>query len=282
MTHTETHAVCNKHNIGGNSVCCECSGKTDCNDMSDDKWERQYDERFGTYKYMAISGCENKTIKDFIRTTLATDRQSEAKKHEDTVKQLPEKWRGKIICGFAGIGKSTLAKKYANVVDLESTPFGKDWDRYAKVARHMAQNGYTVLLSCHKEIREKLHSGYYVAKPRQSDRIEYISRYKARGNNEAFITMMNQNWEKFIELLPHEYGSILGYILVKNNLEETIMNSGAITTLHQQPLDAICDMLDRKLSDYTDHLCPFNDAPQTCDCYRQALEDVRTALGIIK
>jgi hypothetical protein len=29
-----THAVCNKHNIGGHSVCCECTGKTDCSDMN--------------------------------------------------------------------------------------------------------------------------------------------------------------------------------------------------------------------------------------------------------
>lgn len=27
-----THSVCNKHNIGGKSVCCECSGKKDCSD----------------------------------------------------------------------------------------------------------------------------------------------------------------------------------------------------------------------------------------------------------
>lgn len=27
-----THSVCNKHNIGGKSVCCECTGKTDCSD----------------------------------------------------------------------------------------------------------------------------------------------------------------------------------------------------------------------------------------------------------
>jgi len=27
-----THNVCNKHNIGGKSVCCECSGKDDCGD----------------------------------------------------------------------------------------------------------------------------------------------------------------------------------------------------------------------------------------------------------
>lgn len=31
--HTDdiTHSVCNKHNIGVKSVCCACSGKTDCN-----------------------------------------------------------------------------------------------------------------------------------------------------------------------------------------------------------------------------------------------------------
>lgn len=26
----ETHSVCQKHFAGGKSVCCECSGKTDC------------------------------------------------------------------------------------------------------------------------------------------------------------------------------------------------------------------------------------------------------------
>jgi len=25
-----THSVCNKHNTGGKSVCCDCSGKDDC------------------------------------------------------------------------------------------------------------------------------------------------------------------------------------------------------------------------------------------------------------
>ena len=29
-----THSVCNKHNIGGKSVCCECAGKTDCSNMT--------------------------------------------------------------------------------------------------------------------------------------------------------------------------------------------------------------------------------------------------------
>ena len=41
-----------------------------------------------------------------------------------------------IICGYAGIGKSHLAKNFPGVIDLESTPFEKDWDRYLKCAMH--------------------------------------------------------------------------------------------------------------------------------------------------
>ena len=29
-----THSVCNKHNIGGKSVCCECSKKDDCGETN--------------------------------------------------------------------------------------------------------------------------------------------------------------------------------------------------------------------------------------------------------
>ena len=133
--------------------------------------------------------------------------------------EVKKEWRGQIIAGFAGTGKSTLAKNVANVVDLESTPFEKDWKRYAKVARHMAKNGYTVLISCHKEIREELHDGYIVAKPSASQRREYIRRYKSRGNNSNFVEIIDRNWEKFLELLPHESE----YILVKNNLQETLI-----------------------------------------------------------
>lgn len=113
----------------------------------------------------------------------------------------------KIICGFAGIGKSTMAKQFVGVIDLESTPFEKDWERYVKVAKHMADNGYIVLLSCHKELRELLHSHgiqYTLAIPRKSERGEYVKRYKNRGNSEAFVKLLEDNWDNFLEILPHE------------------------------------------------------------------------------
>ena len=42
-----------------------------------------------------------------------------------------------ILCGFPGIGKSFVAKNYKGFVDLESTPFNKNWDLYTNVAKHM-------------------------------------------------------------------------------------------------------------------------------------------------
>ena len=64
------------------------------------------------------------------------------------IKKLFYKGEKMIICGFPGVGKSTLAK-FSNWVDLESTPFEKDWVRYAKVAKHMSDNGYNVMVSTH-------------------------------------------------------------------------------------------------------------------------------------
>ena len=56
-----------------------------------------------------------------------------------------------IICGFPGTGKSMMAK-FSQWIDLESTPFERDWERYAKVAKHMSDNGYTVMVSTHEEL----------------------------------------------------------------------------------------------------------------------------------
>lgn len=112
-----------------------------------------------------------------------------------------------IICGFAGIGKSTMAKKVAGVIDLESTPFDKDWKRYVKVARHMADNGYTVLLSCHEGLRAELNVQgvkYTVAMPPEDDREAYLKRYKDRGNREDFVNMMDDKWSEFLGLYSWE------------------------------------------------------------------------------
>jgi hypothetical protein len=108
----------------------------------------------------------------------------------------------KIICGFAGIGKSYLAKNRKCFVDLESTPFNKNWDLYSDVAIHMANNGYNVMLSCHKELREilkKKNAKYTVCLPPKKEKYKYLQRYKDRGNDGNFIKLFEEKFDEFID-----------------------------------------------------------------------------------
>lgn len=106
-----------------------------------------------------------------------------------------------IICGFPGVGKTTLAK-FSNWIDLESTPFEKDWVRYAKVAKHMNDNGYNVMVSTHPQLLEQFEQmevKYTVVVPHFADIFIYKDRYIKRGNNLDFITSIETNWDKWIE-----------------------------------------------------------------------------------
>lgn len=67
-----------------------------------------------------------------------------------------------IICGYQGIGKSSIAGKN-NIIDLESGNFWHKNNRpskwyiyYCNIAEHLSQQGYIVLLSSHKEVMDRL------------------------------------------------------------------------------------------------------------------------------
>ena len=92
--------------------------------------------------------------------------------------------------------------KFSNWVDLESTPFEKDWVRYAKVAKHMSDNGYTVMVSTHKELLKELEQievPYIVILPHPSDKEEFLNRYRTRGNSKEFIENIDLHWEEWID-----------------------------------------------------------------------------------
>lgn len=107
-----------------------------------------------------------------------------------------------IICGFPGTGKSTMAR-FSRWVDLESTPFSRrgQWLLYAEVAKHMSDNGYTVMVSTHKEMLdalEQIEARYTVVIPHRTDYETYVERYNSRGNTFKFISKITSKWDEWI------------------------------------------------------------------------------------
>lgn len=82
--------------------------------------------------------------------------------------QVPNK--GKIVVGYQGIGKSTLARSgKGRYIDLESSNFSvrdgttnnyvkiSGWEYiYCHIAESLAEQGYTVFVSSHAEVRKIL------------------------------------------------------------------------------------------------------------------------------
>lgn len=83
------------------------------------------------------------------------------------------KAKGLIICGYPGVGKSSIAG-WNNCIDLDSSWFSYDKDgnviypneawtvNYCMLARKLALQGYTVLLSTHQAVINTLREGKWL------------------------------------------------------------------------------------------------------------------------
>lgn len=73
-----------------------------------------------------------------------------------------------IVIGYQGVGKSTMCRKYADCVDLESSSFWfkdenenpKRWDNwfniYGNIAEHLSHQGHIVCIASHFAVRQRL------------------------------------------------------------------------------------------------------------------------------
>ena len=105
---------------------------------------------------------------------------------------MDEHATGAIICGYQGIGKSTLAKAGSGYIDLESGNFfvggirHDDWYiPYCQIAINLAEQGYRVLMSSHEVVREYLASlpksvDLYVCFPSYNLHRPWIDKLEAR------------------------------------------------------------------------------------------------------
>ena len=67
-----------------------------------------------------------------------------------------------IIIGYPGIGKTSLAGRYNQYIDLESSNWNSPdntkpdmwWWSYGKVAEDLSRQGYRVFVSCHPSVQK--------------------------------------------------------------------------------------------------------------------------------
>ena len=127
---------------------------------------------------------------------------------------------GFLIGGFKAIGKSTLAKKYSNVIDLESSNYeylmteemkgiptekrkglknrikNSEWplNYYNEIISNLKKNNI-VLFANKTEVVQLLNENnvdYYIVWPEENMLDEIIDRCKKRGNNEEFVSRITQ------------------------------------------------------------------------------------------
>jgi hypothetical protein len=125
-----------------------------------------------------------------------------------------------IIAGFPGVGKSHLVKSRPdlNIWDSDSSQFSKEPDFPQNYINHLKsgikQEVDIILVSTHEVVRDALREAnisFYCVLPWLGDDIkdEYIERYKERGSSEAFIKLISDNWELWLDnIAEKEYWQI--------------------------------------------------------------------------
>lgn len=112
----------------------------------------------------------------------------------------------KIISGFPGIGKSSLYNQAPErIADSDSSQFDKSEfpDNYIVHIRQLLEEGIKdyILVSSHFEVRDELEERgfpFFLVYPERGLKEEYLQRYRDRKSPQAFVDMMDANWDKFI------------------------------------------------------------------------------------
>lgn len=111
----------------------------------------------------------------------------------------------KIICGFPGIGKTTITDKYSTAIDLDSAAYSRSPDfpvNYLFDIRAAISDGYEyILISTHSQVLEMLtalHMDYTLVYPDESLKEEYMKRYVDRESPKGFINYIDEMWDEFV------------------------------------------------------------------------------------
>ena len=120
----------------------------------------------------------------------------------------------KVYSAFPGVGKTTYFNTTEkNVLDSDSSKFDKKLFP-ANYIDHIERNIQDpkvdmILVSSHKDVRDALLKKgipYVLVYPQRDIKDEYIQRYKDRGNNDAFVDLLNKNWDNWMDEMDGQEG----------------------------------------------------------------------------
>lgn len=117
-----------------------------------------------------------------------------------------------VVSAFPGTGKSYFFDNSdLNVLDSDSSKFDKAHFP-ANYIEHIKSNigkADIIFVSSHKVVRDALVENgieFILAYPRVELKYEYLSRYKVRGSQDAFIQLISCNWDSWIEEMKNQSG----------------------------------------------------------------------------
>jgi hypothetical protein len=165
-----------------------------------------------------------------------------------------------VIAGFAGVGKTMLAKKYSNVIDLDAADYkynrtestrlsleelkgtmreaNKDWPgNYIDIIKKSIKKYDIVLIWIHPEILEiydKYNIDYILCYPTKGNESIYKNRYIKRGNSDNFINKVIDSYNYRIEqfesmdkekIILNNNETLEGWLLKSNYILKTKINT---------------------------------------------------------
>ena len=152
---------------------------------------------------------------------------------------------GIFIIAFTATGKSSLARNYKNVIDMESTNYkyigncdesnkstnreiNKEWpNNYFKALKSVLDK-YDYILVADEIVNDYLINNKYeyrVVYPNINLKEEYLNRCKNRGNNDEFIYWYSKLWDEWINFSKNDLHASK-HIELKSNqyLEDVLPN----------------------------------------------------------
>ena len=138
-----------------------------------------------------------------------------------------------IIIGYPGVGKTSLAGRYNQYIDLESSNWNSPdstkpdmwWWSYGKVAEDLSRQGYRVFVSCHPSVQkyfEESNEYVMVLYPSLELKEEWIKRVSDRYDRDR--SMKNLDALNNVELYYDKQISSLNDSPFKNKLVLKDMN----------------------------------------------------------